>query len=170
MLVAEASTLTEAERITLGTWTTKIALLLDCYGTNPVVPHEHLKALATESAPPPGTAVWIGAHTGTEAMKTLGDVLTETDPQGSESPTGIKVTFSTGHLVFLVIVRFAGSDPFPAPCDAIARALVPLWPPVPGEKRWPAGNFSFGNDGATRLREMSDGDWILTSEPRNDVA
>ena len=165
MLVADGATLTEAERATLGTWATKIALLLDCYGTNPVVPHEYLKALATEGSPPPGTAVWLGAHTGALAMKTLGDVLTAIGPGGSEVPTGIKVTFSIGRLVFLVVVRFAGSDPFPAPSAAIARALVRLWPPVLGHTHWPAGNFCFGDDGAERLREMSAGDWVFTKEP-----
>jgi hypothetical protein len=170
MLVAGGATLDQVQRATLGTWATKIALLLDCYGTNPVVPHEYLKALATEGSPSPGTAVWLGAHTGTLAMKTLGDVLTERNPDGSEIPTGIRVTFSIGRLVFLVVVRFAGRDPFPAPSAAIARALVQLWPPVPGDAQWPAGNFSFGVDGAERLREMSAGEWVFSKEPPADDA
>jgi hypothetical protein len=165
MLVADRATLTNAQRTTLATWATKITLLLDCYSTNPVVPHEYLKALATEGSPPLGTAVWLAAHTGALAMKTLGDVLMETDPGSSEVPTGIKITFSIGRLVFLVIVRFAGSDPIPAPSAAIERALVHLWPSAPGSTQWPAGNFCFGDDGAERLHGMSAGDWVFTNEP-----
>jgi hypothetical protein len=170
-LVADSAMLSEPERAVVATWAAKIALLLDCYGTNPVVPHEYLKALATDSLPGPSTGVWLAARTGNVAMQALFDVVTETDSQGSHQPTGIKLTFSIGYLVFLVIVRFGGAEPFPIPSRLIEQALLPLWPAAPGSARWPAGNFSFGDDGAARLREMSDPDWVPTTEPpENNVA
>jgi hypothetical protein len=168
MLVAESATLSAPERVLVATWAAKIALLLDCFGTNPVVPHEYLKALATDGRPGPSTAVWLGARTGNLAMQTLFDVLTEADTQGVHHPSGIKLTFSIGYLAVLVIVRFGGTEAFPVPPGTIEQALVRLWPESPGSAHWPAGNFSFGDDGVARLREMSDPDWVPTQEsPRN---
>ncbi len=157
-----SATLSGSERVTLATWALKIALLLDCYQAPGVVPHEFLKALATEGRPPQGTAVWLGARTGI-VMEVIPEVLTE--PDDDEVATGLRVVFSVGRLVFLVLVRFGGTAPFEIPSDAASRALVPLWPQTSGPAVWPAGNFSFGDDGAAQLHKLSQGDWVFTQEP-----
>ena len=155
MLVSTSTELAESDQLRLATWATKVAFLLEYWSTSGQLPHEFLQALAVWGRPPPGTGVWLGAHSPTAAMSAKIDWIPGTD--GHEvDPVGLWVTFSVGTLVFLVLTRFDGRYAAPASHQLVAQALVPLWPPSDGVVAWPRDNLSLGKDGVGFLTEVVD--------------
>ncbi|WP_344610663.1 hypothetical protein [Dactylosporangium salmoneum] len=127
-------------QVRLATWATKIALLLDAAGPNPLIPRGFGHDLRIRKQPHRGIWVWMATYSDVADVLPVHPWLI-LPPAGGDSDEvhAVCITFSVFRVAFQVLIPLVGGGP--AELETFGNSVVQIWPPGPDDIDWPLPYF-----------------------------